>query len=142
MACPACERIAGIHSDPAFLAELKESYAVLADAQGYVGWCTLILKEHAEHLHGLPTERQASLFEDVARVAAAVRKVFQPKRLNYECLGNVTPHVHWHVIPRYADDPEPGATVWVRPAAEREAPATPAQREERAGKLREALGAG
>ncbi len=139
MGCPACDRIKGIRRDPAFLAELEESYAVLADAQGYPGWCTLLLKDHAEHLDALPVGCQRALFEDVARVAAAVLKAFSPRRLNYECLGNVTPHVHWHIIPRYVDDPDPGATVWVRPAAEREAPATPAQRDERVRKLREAL---
>jgi diadenosine tetraphosphate (Ap4A) HIT family hydrolase len=51
------------------------------------------------------------------------------------------PHVHWHVIPRYADDLEPGATVWIRPEGEREALATPAQRDERVQKLREAVSA-
>ena len=141
-ACFACARIAAIQtrSDPGFLIELSESYAVLSDHQGYAGWCILLLKTHEEHLDRLPAERQMRLAGDLARLASAVRTVFDPKRLNYECLGNVQPHVHWHVIPRHEDDPQPDAAVWVRPAAEREAGISDAERDERVRKLRSALG--
>ena len=114
---------------------------MLSEAQGYAGWCILLLKTHEEHLDRLPVARQERLAGDLARVATAVREVFRPKRLNYECLGNVQPHVHWHVIPRHADDPQPDAAVWVRPAVEREAGIPDAERDERVRKLRKALGA-
>lgn len=121
MACEICERVreikAGTH--PLFLAELSETYAVLGDNQGCPGWCVLLLKEHVEHLAHLSIERQQRVFADVARVAAAIRAEFatsgaggEPPRINYECLGNVVAHVHWHVVPRHADDPTPRATVW------------------------------
>jgi diadenosine tetraphosphate (Ap4A) HIT family hydrolase len=48
-----------------------------------------------------------------------VRKTVEPVRLNYACLGNLTTHVHWHVIPRHADDPEPLHPIWVRSVSER-----------------------
>src|SRR5688500_5141176 len=103
MTCEACERIAWIRDgdNPYFLADLRESYAVLADDRRYEGWCSLLLKDHAEHLHELPVGRQTRLFADVAKVAAAVNAALKPVRLNYECLGNLLHHVHWHVIPRY-----------------------------------------
>ena len=45
-------------------------------------------------------------------MAAAIRAVFDPKRINYECLGNIQPHVHWHLIPRYeGDHPDPRGGV-------------------------------
>lgn len=102
--CPACGRVARVRSgeDPELIAELSESYAVLGDSQHWEGWCVLLLKEHHEHLADLPIERQTRLFGDVARVAAAIRAVCSPRRINYECLGNVLAHVHWHVVPRYA----------------------------------------
>lgn len=135
MPCPLCERMRRGY----FLAELRESCVVLSESKAYRGWCTLILKDHIEHLSELPRERQERLFGEVARVAEAIRKVLGPVRLNYECLGNVTAHVHWHVIPRHADDPEPKAAIWVRPEAEREAPLPSAEVQDLAGKLREAL---
>jgi len=89
---------------------------MLGENQGCPGWCVLIVKEHVEHLAEWPAARQARLFEDVARVASAVRAEFggggTPPRINYECLGNVVAHVHWHVIPRHAGDPTPRQPVW------------------------------
>jgi diadenosine tetraphosphate (Ap4A) HIT family hydrolase len=120
--CQACQRIADVRTgaNPLFISELSESFAVLHDHQPYEGWCVLLLKDHAEHLHLLSLERQARLAEDIARVAAAVSNVFAPRRINYECLGNQLAHIHWHIIPRYDSpkDPDPRAAVWVRPASE------------------------
>jgi diadenosine tetraphosphate (Ap4A) HIT family hydrolase len=121
MSCEICDRIqeikAGKH--PLFLDELSETFAVLGDNQGCPGWCVLLLKDHIEHLALLSIERQQRVFADVARVAGAIRAEFAtsgaggtPPRINYECLGNVAAHVHWHVVPRHADDPTPRAPVW------------------------------
>lgn len=121
MDCVACERIDQIQrgKNPYFLAELRESYAVLADDQRYEGYCILLLKSHEEHLEALPTARQLALFEDVSEIAKAITLAFEPTRLNYECLGNSLAHIHWHVIPRYAWDPEPTQPIWIRPKEER-----------------------
>ena len=121
MACPACARLERIArgADPEFVATLSECQVVLADEQLYRGYCILFLRDHAEHLADLPFERQQRVWDDVARVAAAVRKTVEPVRLNYACLGNMTTHVHWHVIPRHADDPEPLHPIWVRSVSER-----------------------
>ncbi len=48
----------------------------------------------------------------MAEVAHAVARAFKPAKLNYEALGNGTPHLHWHLIPRYATDPHPRGPVW------------------------------
>lgn len=45
-------------------------------------------------------------------VAESVFRGFHPRKLNYECLGNVEPHLHWHIFPRYSDDPSPQTTSW------------------------------
>ena len=121
MDCLACDRIAQIRrgENPHFIVELAESYVVLADEQAYNGWCILLLKDHHEHLAGLPLERQVRLWEDVAKVAAAMTREFEPVRINYECLGNELHHIHWHVIPRYSNDPAPQAPVWMRSREER-----------------------
>jgi diadenosine tetraphosphate (Ap4A) HIT family hydrolase len=123
--CELCTRLAEIRAGthPGLIAELLQTYAVLSDNQGCPGWCVLLLKEHREHLAELGVERQLGVFADVARVAAAMRAVFPrsgagggPPRINYGCLGNQVPHVHWHVVPRHADDPAPQEAVWGWPA--------------------------
>jgi diadenosine tetraphosphate (Ap4A) HIT family hydrolase len=139
--CSACARIAAIaeRRNPEFVTTLAESHVTLADEQAYPGYCILLLKDHEEHLDGLPLERQARLWDDVTRVAAALRRELSPVRLNYACLGNFVTHVHWHVIPRYADDPEPQHPIWVRPLAERRAALSDGDRRRLADRLRRAI---
>ena len=116
MDCFACNRIAEIRrgENPHFIAELSESYAVLADEQAYEGWCILLLKDHHEQLAALPLDRQSRLWDDVAKVAGAITRELKPVRINYENLGNQLHHIHWHVIPRYENDPQPTQPVWTR----------------------------
>jgi diadenosine tetraphosphate (Ap4A) HIT family hydrolase len=45
-------------------------------------------------------------------VAEALARVFRPVKMNYELLGNQVPHIHWHLVPRLAADPEPHAPIW------------------------------
>ena len=130
-----------------FIAELTEGIVLLGDNQGLPGWCVLVLKDHREHLAELDHDRQAQVWGDVARVAAAIRSVFPasgrgggPPRINYECLGNLVPHIHWHVIPRHADDPEPTKAVWVWPDERLRGSMTDAERAELVLKLRGAMG--
>lgn len=119
--CPLCESAsrAAAGSLDSLVVSLDEAHVLLGENQGCRGWCVLVLKEHVEHLDAMPAERQARIFAEVARVARAIRKVFPgsgagggPPRINYECLGNLVPHVHWHVIPRHGDDPTPARAVW------------------------------
>jgi diadenosine tetraphosphate (Ap4A) HIT family hydrolase len=61
----------------------------------------------------------------MALVAEAMFRAFRPAKLNYELLGNTEPHLHWHLIPRYRDDPKPKIPVWENPefrASQRGAP--------------------
>ena len=146
MNCAGCERVgAGARPGSAwshlFIAELAETSVFLHEHQFYEGWCVLFLTDHADHLADLPVHRQARIFADVARVAGAVRAAMNPRRINYECLGNQLSHVHWHVIPRYTHpiDPDPTETVWVRPATERNAGVTPEKAAAIIAKLRGAL---
>jgi diadenosine tetraphosphate (Ap4A) HIT family hydrolase len=115
--CPLCDRLAA--SDPFRIATLDRCVVILGDNQGCPGWCTLVLRRHVEHLDDLSLEDQQAVFGEVACVARAVRACFPgggagggSVRINYECLGNVVGHVHWHVVPRHGDDPTPKATVW------------------------------
>jgi len=140
--CVVCARLARPRSDDGiFVAELSESIAILADDQFYPGYCILMLREHHEQLAQLPAPRQARLWSDVAAIATALTATCAPPRLNYECLGNLAPHIHWHVVPRYADDDRRHEPIWIRPAEERRGSASPAQRRELVARLRAALAA-
>lgn len=140
--CPACRRVAQArtHEYPSFVCELSETIVALHKHQTWEGWCVLLLKDHAEHMHELDDSRHARVMSDVRTVARAIVKAFSPRRLNYECLGNVLPHLHWHVIPRYGPgvDPDPGNAVWVRPIHELESGVEPSRQAELIRRLRAA----
>ena len=142
MDCSACARVARIAegTNPDFVATLDESHVTLADEQVYRGYCILLLKDHHEHLDVLPLDRQRRLWDDVTRVASALRTVVDPVRINYACLGNFVTHVHWHVIPRHTDDAEPLNPIWVRPLSERRLSLPSDERDRIVGALRRALG--
>jgi diadenosine tetraphosphate (Ap4A) HIT family hydrolase len=95
-----------------FIAEMPHSVAFLLPDQTYRGRTVVWLKEHFGDPADLPTGLRVSLMNEVMFVAEALRRVLRPDRLNYTCFGNAVPHVHWHIIPRFKDDPDWGKAPW------------------------------
>jgi diadenosine tetraphosphate (Ap4A) HIT family hydrolase len=88
------------------------STAYLHDDQFFPGWTLLVLNRHATELFELRPAERATLMDEVSRVAQALAGEFEAVKVNYALLGNQLPHIHWHLIPRRADDPAPRETVW------------------------------
>jgi diadenosine tetraphosphate (Ap4A) HIT family hydrolase len=112
--CLICERIAQITqgTNPYFVAELTTGYVVLGDYQFFRGYTLFLCKHHVSELHELPADVRLTYLHEMSLVAEAVFRCFQPRKLNYELLGNTEPHLHWHLFARHADDPSPGTTSW------------------------------
>ena len=111
--CPFCRKLAdpdGWSADD-IVWNFPHSVAVLGSWQFYAGYCVLISREHATELSQLGPHRAAFL-EEMATLTAAIEACFRPHKLNYELLGNQVPHLHWHLFPRYADDPDRLRPVW------------------------------
>lgn len=109
-ACELCERVAG--DGDFFIADLDACRAYLNPDQFFPGWVFVVLRWHATELYELSPVERARVIEDVNRVAQALSVVYQPVKMNYELLGNQVAHMHWHLIPRLAGDPEPRWPVW------------------------------
>lgn len=124
--CFVCDRIKQIqnNTNQYFVAELPSGYAALGDFQFYPGYTVFLSKIHATELHELSKSERSQFLEDMATVAEAVFKAFKPLKLNYELLGNLDSHMHWHIFPRYADDPDPKNPVSVIPPEIRNAEST------------------
>jgi len=112
---------------------------VRVDEPDYPGFVRVILKRHAREMGDLAPGERDALMAVVFAVEAAVRETMQPDKMNLASLGNMTPHVHWHVVPRFADDRHFPNPIWAAPQRER-AP-VPAARERRAGNLAAAIAA-
>ncbi len=95
--------------------ELPASIAILGSDQYYPGYTLVIAKTHATELFELPEREGTQYFTEMVRVAKAIAVAFQPRKLNYEMLGNTVPHLHWHLFPRYEWDPSPLRPTWERP---------------------------
>ncbi|RYE63423.1 MAG: HIT domain-containing protein, partial [Oxalobacteraceae bacterium] len=72
---------------------------ILADEANYPGFARVIWKDHVREVSDLPDEDRLLLNEAVWQLECAVREVMQPLKVNVASLGNVVPHLHWHVIP-------------------------------------------
>ena len=112
--CELCARIAtcrdGTH--PGVIAELDTGWAVLGDSQFFLGYSVLWCKEPATELDELAPHVRSRFLQEMAQLAHAVRLAVGPHKLNYESLGNLVHHLHWHVFPRRLTDPDPKAPVW------------------------------
>ncbi|MBC8022724.1 MAG: HIT family protein, partial [Burkholderiales bacterium] len=104
---------------------------VRVDEPDYPGFVRVILKRHAREMADLAAEEREALMAVVFSVEAAVRDTMQPDKMNLASLGNMTPHVHWHVVARYRDDRHFPNPIWALPS--RENGAAHAARTQRAG---------
>ncbi|MCD2517068.1 HIT family protein [Massilia sp. G4R7] len=90
-----------------------EKFAVIVvDDAAYPGFCRVIWREHVREMSDLAAADRLLLNDAVYELELAVREVMAPLKVNVASLGNVVPHLHWHVIPRYADDAHFPAPVW------------------------------
>ena len=103
---------------------------VRVDEPDYPGFCRVILERHATELTQLAPAERMALMQVVFAVEEAVRETMQPDKVNVASLGNMTPHVHWHVIPRYRDDRHFPAPIWAAPQRDARVPPQRAARAE------------
>jgi diadenosine tetraphosphate (Ap4A) HIT family hydrolase len=87
----------------------------------YPGFCRVILNAHVKEMTDLPPAERQRLMGVVFAVETAVREAVRSDKINLASLGNVVPHLHWHVIPRWTDDANFPDAIWA--AARRSAPA-------------------
>jgi diadenosine tetraphosphate (Ap4A) HIT family hydrolase len=105
-----------------WISDLRVSSALLSRNQICRGYTVLIYnKGHYAELFELSQEDRAAYVEDLAQISRAIHDAFCPDKMNYELLGNVVPHLHWHIIPRKGTDPvELHWPIWGKDYAELE----------------------
>ena len=85
---------------------------VLVDDADLPGFARVIVNAHAKEMTDLDVPARTAVLNAVLLAEEVVRRALDPHKVNVASLGNVVPHVHWHVIPRFTDDaffPQP---IW------------------------------
>jgi len=107
------------HDEPDLrIAELTHTYVLLNRDQFFPGYCLVFTREHVTELFHLPKEIRQGVMEEVNLVANTLYNAFQPDKINYELLGNMVPHMHWHLVPRFSADPLWPRPIWAEPHQE------------------------
>ena len=128
--CELCESTGG-----ELLHQAAQFRVVLIDDDNYPGFCRVIWQDHVKEVTDLPELDRMLLMDVLWQVELVVREVMQPEKINLASFGNMVPHLHWHVIPRYSDDVHFPQPVWGQ-AQRALQPASLLERRERLGALR------
>ena len=112
-ACTLCAPRPASNAHTLEIASLSISTLYLYRDQRFRGYSLLIFDaRHATGLEELSDDEYNAFMADLRQAVRAVRAAVQPDHMNYECLGNRSPHLHWHIVPRYRDDPRWGYPIW------------------------------
>ena len=119
--CPMCEQ--GRPDETPYGTRIRaggvaDAYLQRADIQR--GYTVVVWRgRHVAEPTELEPEEAAAYWLEVVEVARALERHLDPVKTNYNVLGNSLPHLHTHIVPRYADDPRPG---WPFPFPEGDVP--------------------
>lgn len=119
------------------IAEFEQCFLMLNRDQFFPGYSLLFSKKHVTELFQLQAEERQQMMEELNLVAAALSRLFRADKINYELLGNMVPHIHWHLIPRQRNDRLWPRPVWAEP--HQELFLTDAEYAERCSSIRTAL---
>jgi diadenosine tetraphosphate (Ap4A) HIT family hydrolase len=86
------------------IASSGDVHVTMPESVAVRGYACVILRRHATELHELTNVEGAAFMNDVQTASRVVHACTGAIKLNYEIHGNVVPHVHLHIIPRYVGD--------------------------------------
>jgi diadenosine tetraphosphate (Ap4A) HIT family hydrolase len=112
MSCELCDGVGG-----ELIWQDAKCRVVRVDDPEYPAFCRVIWGEHAKEMTDLTSEDRVHLMQKVFAVESALRELLHPDKVNLASLGNMTPHLHWHVIPRFRDDRNFPQPIWGQVAA-------------------------
>ena len=85
---------------------------IIVNDPDYAGYCRVIWNSHVKEMTDLPAAQRAHCMRVVFAVEQALRTVFAPDKINLASFGNMAPHLHWHLIPRFARDAHFPNPLW------------------------------
>lgn len=85
------------------ICDLEVSQLFLFKEQSYSGRCNVVYKDHGVEFYELSEEQRNAYMRDIATVAKAMAKAFNPSKINYGAFSDTLSHLHMHIVPKYKD---------------------------------------
>jgi diadenosine tetraphosphate (Ap4A) HIT family hydrolase len=114
--CALCARVknASLGNYPFLIHEFEHSFLMLGEYQFYKGFCQLVTKSHHVEMADIASPEREKIFQELMIASKAIQNTFRPKKMNLLSLGNVSEHLHWHLYPRYQEDPAFKNPPWIQ----------------------------
>jgi diadenosine tetraphosphate (Ap4A) HIT family hydrolase len=113
MSCELCEQVGG-----ELLWRNAHLRVVIVADPDYPGFCRVIWSDHVKEMTDLSPSERNHFMDIVFAVESGLRSMLQPDKINLASLGNQTPHLHWHVIPRWSTDRHFPKPIWAQASRE------------------------
>ena len=114
--CPLCREDGG-----ALIWRGARLRVIRADEAGFPAFYRVVWNAHVAEFSDLTQAERQHCMDAVTVVEQVLREHLAPTKVNLAALGNMVPHLHWHVIARFDWDSHFPAPVWA--AAQRPSPA-------------------
>lgn len=108
--CPLCQPV-----NETVLAQDRLTRVIQVGDLDWPGFHRVIYNDHSAEMTDLAGPEQQAVLQQVLEQESALRQHFQPDKINLASLGNMVPHLHWHVICRWRTDPYWPASLWSAP---------------------------
>ena len=112
-ACELCRAAGGV-----LVFQSAHWRVIRAEDAAFPAFYRVVWRAHVAEWSDLSPPDQAALMGAVGAVERVLRDALAPTKINLASLGNVVPHLHWHVIARFDWDSHFPAPVWASPARE------------------------
>ena len=107
--CFYCEENEKLKSIMIKIKDMRWSKIYLNRNQTHPGRCIVACNDHVTEYFQLDKEANAGFFAEVSLAAQAIHNIFNPGKINYATFGDLVPHAHFHLVPKYKDKPHWGS---------------------------------
>lgn len=97
------------------ICDLEASVLYLFREQSHPGRVVLAYKDHVGELFEISEEDYLKFMQDARRVGSALKKLFNPAKVNFGAYSDKLKHAHWHIVPKYEDGFEFGGVFEMNP---------------------------
>lgn len=115
--CLYCTNNEVLHKLMIEVCHLQVSRLFIFREQTYRGRCLVAYDGHIDDLNCLSDDQRNYFMADVVKATRAMKKVFNPEKINYGMFSDKLSHLHVHLVPKYVDGPDYGGTFRMNPDA-------------------------